>query len=54
MAKNIIIVIMAVVILVLTWLLFQKDSGRYCKPAGFRKEMMPPQADTLKKDTVSR
>lgn len=46
--KDIIIAIMAVVILVLTGLLFFNDSGRYCRPVGIGKQ---PAADTLRPDT---
>lgn len=47
--KDIIIAIMAVVILVLTGLLFFNDSGRYCRPVGIGKQ--PAAADTLRPDT---
>lgn len=30
-AKNILIVFLVIVVVVLTWMLFIKDSGQYCK-----------------------
>lgn len=49
--KDIIIAIMAIAIFVLAWLLFSKDSGRYCTPVGIGKQPVI-QTDTLSKDSL--
>ncbi len=51
--KNIIIGIMAVTIMVLTWLLFRADAGRYCQPAGFGKSPAPP-VEAVPPDTAAK